>query len=213
MKKAVLILGGSKDSSKEFYNSKIDEADYLVAVDSGANLLYSFRVLPDLLIGDMDSIDRKVFLWCEKNNVETKSFNQNKDETDTELALYEVHKRGYLEAQLFNALGDRPDHFLATILLMYSYSRKMNISIISSNLISGVISGHNFLEAKPGEVWSVLPIGENIPIVTLKGFEYEINHKSMPFNKPFGTSNVAKNNEVIINTEKGTVIYFRWLKR
>ncbi len=211
MKKALLVLGGKKDSSQEFYVSKINKADYLVAVDSGANLLYELKILPDLLIGDMDSIEKNVLIWCNENSVETKVFDQKKDETDTELALNEIHKKGFREVQLLNALGDRPDHFLTTILLMYSYSKKMNIRIHSDKLISGVVSGSKELKAEPGELWSILPVGEKVPTVSLKGFEYEIKNKTMPFNKPYGTSNVARNNEVIIDTGKGAVIFFRWL--
>lgn len=213
MKKATLILGGSRDSSNEFYISKIDEADYLVAVDSGANLLFEIRMLPDLLIGDLDSIDGKALIWCKENSVEIISFEASKDETDTELALNEVYKRGFNEVQLLNALGDRPDHFLATIYLLYSYSGNMNVLIINENLICSVLSGNNLLDAKEGELWSILPVGENIPLVSLKGFEYEINRKMMPFSKPFGTSNVSKSDKVAINTEKGAVIYFRWLNK
>ncbi|MFW6121747.1 MAG: thiamine diphosphokinase [Petrotogales bacterium] len=211
MKKAALILGGAKDSSDEFYLSKIDEADYLVAVDSGANLLFEIRVLPDLLIGDLDSIGRKALNWCSENDVEIMSFGTSKDETDTELALNEMYKRGFNEVLLLNALGDRPDHFITTIYLLYSYSEKMNVFINNENLISSVLSGSNLLEAKKGELWSILPVGEKIPVVSLKGFEYEIDRKTMPFSKPFGSSNVSKSNKVTINTEKGTVIYFRWL--
>ncbi|MEA2067452.1 MAG: thiamine diphosphokinase [Thermotogota bacterium] len=213
MKKAALILGGSRDSSDEFYISKIDEADYLVAVDSGANLLFEIRMLPDLLIGDLDSIDKKALTWCRENYVEIMSFGTSKDETDTELALNEMYKRGFNEVQLLNALGDRPDHFLTTIYLLYSYSEKMNVLFNSENLISSVLSGNNLLDAKKGELWSILPVGENIPLVTLKGFEHEINQKKMPFNKPFGTSNVSISNKVEVNIEKGAVIYFRWLNK
>ncbi|TYC03028.1 MAG: thiamine diphosphokinase [Kosmotoga sp.] len=213
MKKALLILGGSRDSSNEFYISKIDKADYLVAVDSGANLLFDLRILPDLLIGDLDSIDRKTLIWCKENCVEMKSFDRSKDETDTELALLEVYKRGFKEIQLLNALGDRPDHFLTTIYLLYSYFKKMDIFISAENLVCSVLTGNNHLKAEEGEIWSILPVGENIPSVTLKGFKYEIDNKTMPFNKPFGTSNISKSNEVTVNIEKGAVIYFRWLNR
>jgi thiamine pyrophosphokinase len=141
------------------------------------------------------------------------SFGTNKDETDTELALSEMCERGFNEVQLLNALGDRPDHFLTVIYLLYSYSKKMNVFINTENLISSVLSGNNILEAKKGELWSILPVGESNPLVSLKGFEYEINRKRMPFSKPFGTSNVSKSDKVAINTEKGAVIYFRWLKK
>ncbi|OAA31095.1 hypothetical protein AT15_08960 [Kosmotoga arenicorallina S304] len=210
MRTAAIFLGGKKDSSDTFLRRIVELSNFIVAVDSGAEYLKELGIIPDLLIGDFDSITPETLNWCISKKVKTIRFPHEKDETDTELALKEVSLRSFERVLLLTATGEREDHFLATLLLMLQFSDKFEIKILSERLEVGVINGSKTLQAIPGETWSVFPLGDAIPSVTLKGFKYELNDVKMPFEKPFGISNIAVKSKVLISAEKGKVVYFRW---
>lgn len=200
------------DSSEEFLRDEAEKGDLLVGVDSGANRLMEIGLVPDLLIGDMDSIKPEVLGWCEKMGSEIITFLPEKDETDTELALKTVLKRNIDEAVLLTATGNRPDHFYGTLIIMYQYSESMDIQIRKQDLRIGFINGKRVLNAAPGETWSFMPFGEELPIVSLKGFKYGLDRKLLTYERPLGISNIVIAEEPEITVDKGTVVYFRWLR-
>lgn len=210
--KAVIFLGGVRDSSIDFLKAEVEEADLLVGVDSGANILRELELIPDLVIGDMDSIKPAVLDWCIKKGSEIITYPEEKDETDTELALKTVLERKIDEVVLVTATGNRPDHFYGTLIIMYEYSKLMDIMLKTEDLRIGFVMGDKILEAIPGETWSFMPFGEKIPTVSLYGFKYGLKNKRLNYQQPLGVSNIAISKDPKIIVDIGTVIYFRWLK-
>ncbi len=82
-----------------------------IAADSGAAAAEQYDIIPDILIGDMDSIgSEKAYI---SKAAEVKKFPQDKDYTDTELALLEADKYEYEKIILIGGNGGRLDHLLA----------------------------------------------------------------------------------------------------
>lgn len=213
MSLATVFLGGDDGHSDKFYREKANSADLIVAVDSGAEVLRRLDIAPHLLIGDMDSISPETLSWCYSMGAEIKRFPPEKDETDTELAINELIKRGIKNALLLTATGERPDHFYAILMLLYAFSKKLELKIVTEELEVGIVHDEEkSFEASTKETWSIFPIGNRVPVVTLKGFKYSITEKEMPFDKPCGVSNVSISSSVCIKANRGAVIYYRWLK-
>lgn len=63
--KAIIIAGG-KAPSKELLKEEMKDYSYIICADSGANCLYEYGITPDFILGDMDSIDKKLFLILKK---------------------------------------------------------------------------------------------------------------------------------------------------
>jgi len=55
----VIIISGGNPPSRELLQKEITDNAFLIGADSGANCLYKYNILPDLLVGDFDSIDEK----------------------------------------------------------------------------------------------------------------------------------------------------------
>ena len=212
MKTAALFLGGSYPSSKEFYNGRLSKADLVVAVDSGAEMLRCLGVYPHLLVGDMDSLSRSSYEWCVEHGSETLLLSVEKDDTDTEIAIRELERRGVSEVEVFGATGKRPDHFIATIFSIYNACNRLKILISEENLQIGIIRGFSVFKVQIGETWSFFPFGENIPSVTLYGFKYPLLDHMLDYSKPLGVSNVTVEKEITVFCKGGTLLYFRWLK-
>ena len=110
---------------------------FLIASADGAlkNCLY-LKLVPDIVIGDMDSIsedDKKIFITSNPKALFIKS-PCKKDESDTQLALEYLVKSNIKNIILIGALGKRMDHSLANLLNISSEKLKnAEIKIIDEN--------------------------------------------------------------------------------
>ncbi|ACM23865.1 MULTISPECIES: thiamine diphosphokinase [Thermotoga] len=188
------------------YDERIDlsKCDRIVAVDGGANFLRSKNIVPDVFVGDADSVSEETMEWLKKHGVMMKLFPEEKDEIDLELALQQFESE---EKIVFGWQGDRLDMILA---LFYLLKRFKNTVLESENLTIGYVEGKKVLFARPGEKWSILPLGADAEGVSLRGFKYTLEDAKMPVVKPYGVSNEAVSSEVEIEVKKGGVIFFRW---
>lgn len=126
--KILIISGGSID---EMWGRKwvVDyEPDYCIAADSGLVMADKLGLTVDLLLGDYDSVDKKIF---EKYNGNTKTITYpcEKDYTDTHLALKKaIEKIKKLqdtskdstedEIAIIGATGTRYDHAFTNIFVL-----------------------------------------------------------------------------------------------
>lgn len=206
MKVAVFLNGECED----FLCIPFDNYDLLVAVDGGVRHFLRAGLVPDVFVGDGDSVDESDLRKLSGSNCEVLVFPREKDEIDAELALRKAVERGASEIDVFCWMGERLDMLFALIYLMGTFDAR--ITAKSDKLIVGVTSGEMELDAEPGEKWSILPIGGDAHGVTLSGFKYEIRQRDMPWRSPYGVSNVAVSRRVKVTVESGKVAYFRWLK-
>src|SRR5439155_1043660 len=65
----------------------ISEGDFIVAADGGALALERWKVLPHLVVGDMDSLGQAGVERLARQGIAVAKFPANKDESDLELAV------------------------------------------------------------------------------------------------------------------------------
>ncbi|OQY38536.1 hypothetical protein B6228_04385 [Candidatus Atribacteria bacterium 4572_76] len=89
IKKVVVVLNGELKGNKEGYKKLIGGKDvFFIAADGGALLLESMGFLPDVIIGDFDSLTKAQYQRYEKLGAKIIKFPAEKGETDGELALH-----------------------------------------------------------------------------------------------------------------------------
>lgn len=84
---------------------------FLVAADSGLDLMASMGLVPDLAVGDFDSVNPVLLQDLDPHAVLRHP--SDKDLTDTELALELLSARGFRRIILVGGGGGRLDHLLA----------------------------------------------------------------------------------------------------
>lgn len=203
--RASIILNGTSEGTLYI------TGELIIAVDGGAEELRRRKILPHVLIGDMDSVSDDTLEYFEANGVKIYAYPPEKDETDFELALSYAFKHGATEVEVLNWYGERIDMMLAMVGLMSKYD---NVVAISDKCEVGVIRAGDInkqtLKALSGETWSFIPLcNAEFSIV---GFKYPFNGK-MDITAPIGVSNIAINNEVKVEVKNGKVVYVRWKKR
>ena len=91
-----LIVSGG-EATDEFVENVIKRGGYdvILAADSGMDFLYRTKILPDIIVGDFDSVDPEVLeFFREHEEIDICALNPVKDDTDTEFAIRESIRRG-----------------------------------------------------------------------------------------------------------------------
>lgn len=110
-----VIITGGPNLAYEALKAEIKYRDKIVCADSGAFHAKQMGIVPDKLIGDLDSIDPDTLSWIRELHVPLEVFPVEKDMTDSELCLREIPKDQPI--LLICSLSGRPDHVLSNLLL------------------------------------------------------------------------------------------------
>ncbi len=96
----------------------INESSLIIAADSGYLTAKRLGVRVDMLIGDLDSLDRDKLSEHELDEIEKILVSPIKDDTDTQLAIDTALSRGATHITLIGGLGGRLDHTLSSVFML-----------------------------------------------------------------------------------------------
>ncbi|MCQ2515869.1 MAG: thiamine diphosphokinase [Saccharofermentans sp.] len=114
MKTAVFAGGPGVDCNS--VSSIVQSCDYFLAADSGAQIALKSNIIPNKVMGDLDSISDSTLLELRKRQVPFELFPPEKDMSDTEICLRSVPKSS--EIVLICSLSGRPDHVMCNLMLV-----------------------------------------------------------------------------------------------
>ncbi|MCR5625265.1 MAG: thiamine diphosphokinase [Lachnospiraceae bacterium] len=196
----ILIFCGGKynlDFCREYLNNK--EFDTIICTDSGLNTCHALKRIPDIIIGDFDSVDMDILKEYKNKNIPIEKYPVEKDETDLELAIVkavelstENNDNNDTDVVILGATGGRMDHLLANIdLLYYALCSGVRAEIIDSysRLYFIKESTRIYKENLYGKYISLVPYAGNVKGLTLKGFKYETVDYTLEKGRSRGISN------------------------
>jgi len=173
------------------YQAAIDAADYVIAADGGALPLREAGRMPDLVIGDMDSLDRETLETLAERGVELRRYPREKDETDLELALLHAAGLGASSIDVVGALGGRWDHTLANVaLLALPELRGCALRLLADRQILFLVRDTAVLNGQRGDTVSLIPLTGAVYGVTTEGLRYPLHDATLSFEHARGVSNV-----------------------
>lgn len=207
---ALIVLGGDAPS-EQLLRDCAQEADWVIAADSGLTAFDKAGIVPDLLIGDMDSVDPGVLARFE-DRVPLRRLNCIKDDTDGVDALDVAIDRGADRITILGALGGRLDHALANLMLLVRAARKGAAAQILDGGVRIIrVDGAYTLEGAKGHTVSLLPLGAAHG-VTLEGFFYPLEDHTLTCEHPLGVSNVVTADTASVSVREGDLILFHHIK-
>ncbi len=176
------------------------QCDYLVCADGGARHLVAMGLTPDLLVGDLDSIDAASLRWMREKGVRIDRYPVEKDWTDSELAFeaaLAVPRTGTAEIWMIGAIGDRVDHMLANLGLASRHTGGgVRVWLTDGRAYMVYLKGPETLRVDLDErglddpVVSVVPSpGCLLSGVTLEGFAYPLVDEQLDVGSTRGVSN------------------------
>lgn len=167
--KGIIVLAHSA-VSKEAIRARLDKGDLLIGVDAGCDQLYDIDLIPDLAIGDFDSVAPHVLDAFRALNTEILAHPADKDMTDGELAIRTALERGCSLVEICGTeFSGETDHFLGNILLLYKYPEARIFSDRETIRLAG--PGERILRREDGEHVSFLPL--EVTDLRLEGFVYD----------------------------------------
>lgn len=183
--------------------------DILIAADAGLQNIIRHGLVPDIILGDFDSLDRDIEYYCIKKGTEILRFPIEKDDTDMMLAVKEGLKRGFTFFELYGGTGGkRVDHLLANIqTLVYLSHRGATGRLYGKGyLITAITDSRIDLVARIGATISVFAQGGTAEDVTISGTKYTLTNETLQPDFPLGVSNEARSENVVIEVKRGTLV-------
>jgi thiamine pyrophosphokinase len=188
----------------------------IAAADSGLALAESAGIIPDWIVGDMDSLDnaKRLNLYPKEKVI---CYPVDKDYTDTEIALALLWEKGCEDTWIVGGGGGRLDHIFG-IRDLFERDR-YPVRWITANediycidgegalggALGGVNNNHLRLAIKQGKLVSVFPLGNGPWKVRSKGLKWDLGNARWERGL-FGLSNVATDDEIEINVKQGRFI-------
>ena len=204
-----IVLSGDLTDETGFLRI-ISGCDIIVCADGGARHLKRYGIMPDLLVGDFDSINTSERDWLEKAQIPVKQFSAEKDFTDSELAvesslellkeiLHEQHLEMPLNSNISLCLlavtGDRPDHVLANqTMAAYLAKRGYNVMMTDGGnwfyLLQGPVKQSFDTSLYEADCTiSAIALSEQVKGITYSGLKYPLNNYDLSFGSQRGVSN------------------------
>jgi len=209
MRKCIILANGKspKKSIITFFQRK--GYSKLICADGGSNSALKMNMIPDVIIGDLDSISSESLKEFKAVSKIIRLKRQN--DTDVEKCLKYAIKNNFDEALLVGITGNRLDHTFCNLGIVIKFFHKIKISLIAEDSFLQAYSGNVELKTLPGETISLYGISSKTKISSI-GLKYELKNTSLPFGERESTSNIAKKNLVKLKISNGVVFVIRDVK-
>lgn len=206
--RGIIISSGNFLEQKKL-REIIAEGDFIICADGGISMMVDMPIRPDLIIGDLDSIDSESIAYIEKNHIPILKYPEEKDETDTELALNYLMGKGFKEIIMVGVIGTRMDHTMANIFLLNRLLDKgFKGKIIDDHNEIYIVDDYIKIKKKKSCYISLIPLSLDGIVVSIKGSYYPLKEKYIEFDSTLGISNIIAEEycEIIIHKGKAIII-------
>jgi len=196
---AVCYIAGASPEAQRIHPLP---GDFLIAADGGLGHLARWGLTPDLLIGDLDSLQTR------PGDIPCVKFPCEKDDTDLSLALDEAFLRTQKNIMITGAWGGRPDHAIANLQLLVKAARRGYFAqLLCGGFTAAALVGGSTLHLRGSGTVSVFAHGGQASGVTFCGLKYPLENAVLQDDTPLGVSNVLEN-EGKITLEHGALLVF-----
>jgi len=208
--KSCLILANGKSPTntviKYFYKTGFTT---IICADGGANSARKLNLLPDFIIGDLDSITDSNLKYYSKK-VSIIKYNRQ-DDTDVDKSIKFAIKNKYTQAVLLGVTGDRLDHTICNLGMVIKYYPRIKIYIAAEKSFLIPVKNTIKFPSVSGEIISVYAFDKKTKI-TSNGLRYKLKNSTLPFGVSESTSNVSVSNNVTIEVKNGIAFVIRELQ-
>lgn len=199
-----LILANGHSPSKSLLNRHLADADVFVCADGGANAAAKLGVVPDLIIGDLDSI---LPATVKKFSGVTARRIADQNSTDLEKAFVWAQKNGYKEVRVLGATGGRLDHTVGNLSALVKFSRKLAVTFHDADGDIFVVGTERGFDVPAGTTVSLLPMTLCEGVMT-RGLKWELRYESLALGQREGTSNLVVSSPVTVKLRRGDLLFF-----
>ena len=197
MKNALIVNGGHNSTKRD----QLGNYDLIVAVDSGTEQAYKLFLKPDLIIGDLDSIDEKTIKRAEKDEVQILKYDTNKNQTDFELALKHVINKEIKDITIIGGEYGEIDHLFGVLTVIISFQEDQQILWIHKDQ-SVLIPNTKKIAIGNNVEFSILPF-TNLKNLNISGAQWNLDNENIEFGKSLTLRNISIDNYIEVSVDDG----------
>ena len=211
----MIFSGGRTDLVFAAEFMKDQKNAFLIAADRGLEALVSLGLRPNAVIGDFDSASKEtidqVNSFEKEDDITVIRLNPVKDDTDTEAAVRFALENNKEPGDIYilGGTGSRVDHILGNISIL-GLGKDLGKKIIlldENNRIELLFEGRTILKEEAfGDFVSLIPFGDEVTGLTLKGFKYPLKNGTLKGFNSLGISNEIVSMEAQISFDSGVLI-------
>jgi thiamine pyrophosphokinase len=205
--RAAVFLNGFADPP-DLLRRVAGRADLVVAADGGALHALAAGVVPDLVVGDMDSLGEEGTRRVGERGATLERHPSRKDKMDGHLAVLAAGKRGVTDLDLLCAVGGRLDAVFALPHLLLAAGRmEIRATVFAAwGEMLVVEDGSRKVVGASGESVSVFPLTGTAEDVTLEGFEYPLEGARIEAGDTLGFHNEMAAGEARVAVGRGALL-------
>ena len=205
--RAAIFLNGAPDSAG-LLRRVAGSADFVVAADGGARYALEAGVVPDLVVGDMDSLGEDLVRELERCGASLERHPVRKDKMDGQLAVFAARARGAITADLLCAVGGRLGALFAVPQILLAAERIGLRSTVVANRgrIFVVEAGSRTVQGDPQDSVSIFPLSGTATGVTLESMEYPLENASLEPGDTLGFHNELIGRKASVSVEEGALL-------
>ena len=200
MSKVLIVANG--EWPRQFDVETVGTYRVVVALDGAANRLIGSKMIPDILLGDLDSVSESVLEQCKASGVTIVHTDQQSSDISKGL---EWVQRTYPDSEV-DIIGveiGRYDHHLA------AYSALFECKSDATILLNGwqarrVSQTPSDIETKPNSIFSLIPFGD-VTGAIIKGCQFSLDNESLTTGTR-GISNIATGHSITVSVKSGDLL-------
>jgi len=205
--RALVVGGAPVDGVTDVVRALASSHDIVIAADAGATACLASGRIPDLVVGDFDSLDEGRAAELAALGVPMQCVPAEKDVTDLDLAIDAARERGAASLTLTGVLGARFDHSLAAL---GSLMRAADLcpAVAEPGLEGWLLSleGRASLDVtrRQGKTMSLLALSD--AVVTSSGVRYPLIARQLPALSSLGISNIVQDDIAHVALQSGVLL-------
>lgn len=206
--RALIIANGDPPSAALFEEMR-EGAKLVVAADGGARSALALGVIPDIVIGDLDSLGT-ARSGIPPGNIH---LNANPNATDLEKAVSLCLEEGFDAVDIVGAGGGRVDHALANLSVLVRFGRSAHLRVVDERFAIELVDGESNIDGPIGTVVSLVSMGHCEGINT-SGLRWELQDHTLDFSA-YGIHNEIASPPARVSVRSGNLLLFqgRWVER
>lgn len=198
---SAFVLCNGEPPSRTLVRRIAGQCDLFLAADGGANTAKRYRMQPDIIIGDLDSVTPATLKAFSSRMVLHVA---RQDNTDLEKALDFLAARKVGQVFIAGATGGRIDFTLGNLAVIWNYVAFMRLTILGDGWYARPVQGSMMFSAPRGTVASILPF-TSCSGVTISGLRYRLRDASMDVGE-VGVSNVVTASSSSVSVRRGKLL-------